>query len=55
MKSIFLLTVLISSINIAFAEAIELKLGEIIEGIIIERTDEYIKVDTGVACQYLII
>lgn len=48
MKNILLILIFSIICSNAFADVIRLKSGKIVEGIITDQTDEYIKVDTGV-------
>ena len=46
-KFVFLFGILFLFTQIGFAETIKLKSGKVIEGEILERTDEYVRIDTG--------
>jgi len=47
MKKLILLILILLTSQIAFAETITLTSGQVIEGEIVERTDDFIKVDSG--------
>ena len=47
MKKIFLVFIFLFSVSAVLAETIVLKSGKVVEGKILEETDEYVKIDTG--------